>query len=931
VAKRFGFLPYVFFTLSGGCALVYEVTWAKYLALFLGNTTLAHMCVLTAFMGGLALGSVLIGAATGRLRRPLALYGWLEIAIGLYAITFPMYIRPVQSLALAAASGIEVGGPAWIGLKLIVAISMLLFPTFLMGGTFPVLMRHLQPSSSQSDDKAEWLYLANCAGAVGGALLAGFLLIPGFGLEATLTGIGAANAALGAIVVSLALIESPAIGVEKRKIAASVRGAASRATWAVYAAIAVSGFAAMVYELVWICMFAVTLGSSTYSFTLMLAAFISGLALGSMAVGLFSGARRKPLIGFAAAEIAIGLIVLLSLPLYERLPYVFWKWSSLLRPSAQSLGLYNLMKYSLCFVVMLGPTFFFGMTLPLAIKSVIRRDERIGKDTGFVYGANTAGTVVGVLLAGLVLIPLLGLRHSLEFALVANVIAGLLLFGVSDLPRRRLASGAIGVVVIGVLLAMPDWGPMSFVQGTFRHQGLAPASWAIFRENRSSMKLYYYKEDDDGIVAVAETSRVPGRSLYINGKADASSYGDMPTQVLVAQLPMFFKPDAREALVVGLGSGVTAASVLTHPKTRVDCVEISRSVAEAARCFDDVNGRVLENRRFKLILEDARTYLLVTPKKYDAVISEPSNPWVAGMGNLFSVEYYESVSRVLKPGGIVVHWVQAYEISDDLVKMIIRTMRSVFPYVYIFEGRQMDYILMGAREPLDPDFGAMEHRIRLSSVREDLGRISIDSVAALLSRQVLSAERAASLAGDGIINSDDLPVLEYSAPEAQYLRAEAPVIARADERFRGGDNLFGVRYLKSRPLDRATCLSLIRMFADERMANQGLQLALLGYYVSRWQDNASVLSEYGKLRAATDISSAVEASQAASRLTSDRQTLWLQADLLLTQQLYLHSAFTPQDFSAVLKLLDKALEKDPANELLQRRRDETARLAEGEY
>ncbi len=275
----------------------------------------------------------------------------------------------------------------------------------------------------------------------------------------------------------------------------------------------------------------------------------------------------------------------------------------------------------------------------------------------------------------------------------------------------------------------------------------------------------------------------------------------------------------------------------------------------------------------------------------------------------------------------MLHWVQAYEISDDLVRMIIRTMRSVFPYVYVFEGRQMDYVLMGVREPLDPDFGAMEKRLRLSSVREDLGRISIDSVAALLGRQVLSAERAASLAGDGIINSDDLPLLEYRAPEAQYLRAEAPVIAGADERFRGGRNLFAVRYLKSRPLNQATCLSLIRMFADERMPNQGVQSALLSYYVSRWQDNAWVLSEYAKLRAATDISSAVKASEASGGLGPDSEALWLQADLRLTQQLYLHSAFTPQDFSAVLKLLDEALEKDPANELLQRRRDETARLA----
>lgn len=921
MTRRFKLVPFVLFILSGACALIYEVTWARYLGLFLGHTTLAHMCVLAAFMGGLALGSVYIGRITGALRRPLALYGVLEVGIGIYAIAYPVIINPIQAFTLSAASGMQIGTPAWLGLKLVVSAAVLLLPTFLMGGTFPALMRHFQPESPSGEDKSEWLYLLNCAGAVIGALLAGFTLIPQMGLQFTLIGVGAVNAAVGLFALMVAYLEppmSPAKSEAARDVARTTRHPAAVP---VYIAITASGLAAMIYELVWIRIFAVTLGSSTYSFTLMLSAFITGLALGSLTVGIVPWMRRNPLLAFSLAEIAIGLVVLVTLPTYERLPYVFWKWSSLLSRTVGAFNLLNLLKYALCFLVMAVPTFFSGMTLPLAIKAVARRDEHIGRDSGFIYGANTAGTLVGALLTGLVLIRLLGLRHTLELALIVNVLAGVLLLWFTNLRYRRLSAGACCVAALGLMLTMPQWHPKAFVCGTFRATGLAPDSWAGYTRLYSKVKVLFYHEDDDGTVAVVETGGTRGRALFINGKADSSSYSDQCNMVLASQLPMFFNLNARDVLVIGLGAGLSANSALTHPDARVDCIEISPAVGKALKHFDEANDRVRDNPRFNLIYEDGRSYVAATPKKYDVVISEPTNPWIAGVGNLFTREYYQSVDRVLNPGGVMAQWVQTYDMSDDLAKMIVRTVRAVFPYAYIFEAQTSDYIVVASREPLNPDYAQMDKRMSVPAVSRDLNRVSIDSLAALLGRQVLTAPASAVLVGaEGPINSDEFPLLEYGAPEAQFLGKGCAVFDIADQRLTRGTGLFVSNYLGGKPPDKKTAKSLMRAYFDERNRHAALEYAILRYYVSKWPDDRQALGLYAQF--AQDVDSAVAARTAKKLMPAihTAKSLATLADILGSDRMQSHSVFTPQDFRDVLSALDKALKLDPANRQLQTKR-----------
>ncbi len=906
-------LPYALLTLSGACALVYEVTWARYFALFLGHTTLAHMCVLCAFMGGLALGSILIGRMTTGFRRPLAVYGLLEILVGLYAVFSPGILGLARSAMLAVGSGLEPGAPAWLGLKLIISTATLIFPTVLMGGTFPVLMQFFRPSSSSAADKSEWLYAVNCFGGVSGALLAGFVLIPSLGSKATLLWTGFANIGFG---FGARLLARSAADQIVQETASGGKHDRSRHPLAIpiYIAIGLSGLVSMVYELVWIRIFAVTLGSSTYSFTLMLAAFITGITLGSLTVGIVPWFRRNPLVGFAIAEIAIALTVVLGIPLYERLPFYFWRWSYLLNRVPESYILLNLCKYSLCFMIMLLPTFFFGMTLPLAIKSIARRDERIGRDSGFVYGANTAGTLIGSLLTGLVLIRVLGLRHSIEAGLIVNLLVGVLLLLMSNHSRKRPIAGFSFAAVILLVILIPAWHPLSFAEGTFRQINQPPPNWSEYIKSCEERELHFYLESDDGTVAITGFRGGSELSLFINGKADASSYSDLCTQVLLGQLPMFFKPDARDVLVVGLGSGVSANSILTHPGTRVDGIEISPAVVEAARFFKEHNGGVHDNERFNLIIEDARAYVAVTRKKYDVVASEPTNPWIAGVGNLFSKEYYREVDKILKPGGIMAQWVQRYDLSDELLTTILRTVLSVFPYAYVFDVQPSDYVVIASREPVDPDFAAMEKKFGIPAVKKDLERVSVRSVIDILGRQAFAPAKVRTMVqSEETVNTDDHPILEFQGPKAEYLHSSCPEFTKADQRLSSGDDLFVMQYLNGKPLNQTQTLSLISSNSDRRIYNVSLLYPLTRYYLSRWPAPQWMLGLYSNLAAKMDLSVSAGAAGAMGRNVTDPELLRTQAVALINDLRAAHSVFTPQDFRQAIELADRALAAAPGD------------------
>jgi spermidine synthase len=793
------------FFLSGITGLVYEVLWAKYLSLLLGNTAQAHTIVLATFLGGLALGNAVLGPRADKVANHLRLYGWLELGIGVLGVLSPLSLHFLSDVYVAIASQHMLPPMLALVLRLSLCLGVLLLPAVLMGGTLPMLSRYAAHSLSQLEATVSWFYFLNSAGAVLGTILAGFFLIPTFGLDFSTTIAASVNIAIGGI--SLGLGTRTAQHDQPSSVQQTPQENEPLVNpwqaFIIYGAVFLSGFVALAYEIAWIRLLALVLGSSTYSFSLMLAAFIAGIALGSYLISRRIFPHVDSYVLFGVAELGIGVSIIATLPLYERLPYLFLRLSSILNRTPEAFYLYETGKFLFCFLLMLLPTTCLGMTLPLASRIVTQTITQMGRKVGLVFSLNTLGNVLGAVLAGLWLLPLLGMKTLIESGVIVNLLVGsMVLWTVSRWVSWRRAF-VMGSGLVGLFLAiffMASWDKLVLSSGQFRNRQIAQyRSYDDYRHNIHSQSLLFYKDDKDTTVTVVK-GRDGNLFLKVNGKTDASSHGDLPTQLLLAHVPLLLKPDANQVLVVGLGSGITAGSALRHPLERLDLVEISAGVVEAAKFFMGHNYNALEDSRLHLHLEDAKTFLRLSPRRYDVIISEPSNPWIVGIGNLFSVDFYREARQHLSEGGILAQWFHTYEMDDDTLRLILRTFASVFEHVTLWKTLSEDVLILGSSSPIDVNFSRVVERFNRDQVREDLQRIEISSLSTLLSLQMASDHTVRKMAGRGRLNEDHYPILEYEAPKAFFLGSVASVIRSYDERDMPveGSALYLMSYLSQR-------------------------------------------------------------------------------------------------------------------------------------
>ncbi len=405
----------------------------------------------------------------------------------------------------------------------------------------------------------------------------------------------------------------------------------------------------------------------------------------------------------------------LSLPLYGRVPYIYWHLGRILTRTDFTYPIFLTLQFFFVFVIMLIPTIFLGMSLPIASHIASRKLEVLGRSVGNVFSVNTFGTVVGSLTTGLILIPLIGVRLSMETGLCLNIGAGIVLIlyssGISRL-RKLFSISGIGAFIIAFFLLTSDWNQTIALSGVFRHlvkNEIPPSSYTEFERSSAARDVLFFKEGTTATVGVVRSSTPLGvnNSLYINGKVDASSVGDLPTQVLLAEIPMILHPEPDTVLVVGLGSGVTAGSVLRHPVASLETVEISPEVIEASKYFEHVNGSPLNDRRSRVFVDDALSFLKLSSSRYDVIISEPTNPWIAGVGNLYTVEFLQECRRKLRENGLMVQWFHLYEVSDETFGLVMRTFASVFPHISLWQPYLKDVIVVGSMKPLQLDEAAI--------------------------------------------------------------------------------------------------------------------------------------------------------------------------------------------------------------------------------
>lgn len=758
--------------LSGLAALVYQVLWSRQLALVLGTSTEAVSVVLSSFMAGLGLGSALAARVLDRVapdRYPKHLaraYAALEVTIAATATALP--------LALARA-------PAWLAplyddgasplrfrlARVALALALLVVPATAMGATLPVLVALARPAASRVGSAAGSLYAANTVGAVVGALLTPLVLLPAVGVWNA--GLMAASANVGAALLVLLPRRAHGGGMAvpiprepSRSGEAAPEAGAARTARLVLVVSCLSGFGALAHEVAWTRALVLLVGPTAYAFAFVLAAVIAGLAVGSALASRFADRVARPALSLAAVQAGVVAWALILVPLVGFLPLPIGEAA---RTLAEKPGRLLAHEGLLTLALLLVPSALFGASFPLAVRLVTAAGEPPGAAAGRVLAWNTAGALFGPLLAGFLLLPAIGLQSTLQAAATVHGLAALVaLSALGSTRNQRLRIGVALLVPLLALAFLPRWDLELLAGGAYRY-GHREAKGELEESLRGGELLYYR----DGTLATVSVKLLGNtKALAVDGKVDATNGADMGTQRLLAHLPLLLHGAARRVAVVGLGSGATAAAALKYPIEALVVVEISPEVVEAARLhFHDVQQGALGDPRLRLRVTDARNHLLLSGRRFDVIISEPSNPWMAGVASLFTRDFFALARGRLRPGGLLCQWMHVYGMTVEDLRTVAGGFADVFPESALFQVTEGDLLLVGAEGPWpQPSAAELARRMALPAVALDLRGVGLTRPGALATLFVLGPGQLASLAGAAPRHTDDRPILELRAARA---------------------------------------------------------------------------------------------------------------------------------------------------------------------
>ncbi len=687
-----------------------------------------------------------------------------------------------------------------LALKGILSVGLLLLPTVLMGGTLPLLAAWLQKSSTEAGRRSARFYSVNSLGAVCGAGLAGFYLVQTWGMVATLQLTALTNMLIGICSVRLGRepehhLPAVAGGARAGSRSEAPAGGFSSGTlrWA-GAVVAFTGAVSMGLEVVASRSLVLIFGSSLQSFALVLMAFILGIGLGSAAMA--SPRLRR----WQSERLIIGLLLLAALWMAV-LVFKIETWVEFYRAARTGLArstvgyaYHQLLAVLLSMVVLGAPAAMLGAVLPLLMRALAPSAENVsdasaeacalGQTVGRLLTWNTLGAVGGVLVTGFLLMPRIGLRGS--FGVLAGSLCAMGLFSSwrRGLPPYTLASSGAFAAVLLLFVSGGDGWRHIMSSGVFRARE-TEVDVDAFALRKKHVNILFYEDAPDATVSVERGDGLGSPAdtgLRINGKAEASTRADLCTQLLVGHLPMLARPESKDVFILGLGSGITAGAVLAHPIEHLTVAENCEPVLRAARFFDAWNRGVLTNPLAKIWPEDARTILKLSPQKYDVIITQPSNPWMAGVGSVFSREYYELAASRLKEGGVMAQWFHLYDMHDGIVGLVLRTFGTVFPNLEIWDSGSGDVVLLGSKLPWACTLEKMQTVWDRELPRKDFQAIGIQSTSALLARQLASQRTAFAIAGEGPVQSDLFPILEYEAPRAFYIGKNSSMLSDFDER-----------------------------------------------------------------------------------------------------------------------------------------------------
>ncbi|MEO8001021.1 MAG: spermine synthase [Arenimonas sp.] len=895
------------FAFSGVSGLIYQSVWSHYLGLTLGHAAYAQTLVLAIFMGSMAVGAWLASKKSSAWKNPIGAYAIIEAVIGIFGILFHSIFVAYSSLSqdsiLPQLSENSAHIYQWA------TASLLIFPQcVLLGMTFPLLSAGFIRADCQQAGKAlGGLYFSNSFGAAIGALIATFFLLPEIGMPGAMAVAGVLNiiVALGAWFASREPNQAETINVAvPMVISAAGEYAKPNFSLLIYLAAGFTGATSFAYEIVWVRLLNQALGTTLHSFELMLSAFILGLAFGGLWISRNSNRLGDAIRYAGLAQVGMGLTALLSAVVFANsFVWVGWLTNNLAHDS-QGYSLYNLGSAAIALLVMFPAAFFAGMTLPLFTMGLLRAgygESAIGK----IYAANTAGAIIGVLLTVHVLVPAIGLNLSLALAAAGDLVLGLLLLQFIWVgPARRLPAicgiAGLAVLVITIQFGKPD--PIAQVSGVFRTGKML---------DPNIVEVAYLRDGKTSTISVIYSPKNNSAFIATNGKPDASMSlalnqgpsSDEATMLMMAALPLATHSDPKTVGIIGWGSGLTTHTILGSPRLlRVDNVEIEPAMYEGAKLFGTRVERGYTDPRSKIIIEDARTYFSTGAKKYDIIISEPSNPWVSGVASLFTDEFYLFLGNHLEDKGVLLQWMQSYEISDELLAKMVSALLKTYPHVEVYLTNDFDILFLASKSAIPRlDYS----KLQSAELQQELPRVGLGNIEGFQLRRIGSEKVLRNfvkiMGATG--NSDYHPVLALEAPRSRFMGDTAtflptlvdnglPLLDMLDKRnpVSCKADLIPIESSRFQRRHKIAC-SIVDSFNSKSFRMDSIQNAAPNVAklieITLQQSNATITQD--ELHSWSDGLSELARMSIGLVPTSDVENIWIQTGWLYNQQLPLVS------------------------------------------
>lgn len=775
------------FFLSGVAGLAYESVWTHYVKLFVGHASYAQSLVIAIFMGGMALGSWLCSFVIHKISKPLIGYVLVECAIAAYAFAFD----GLSQILLQGSLSSDAWLTSLIGIKYGLwssAIILLLPGAILLGTTFPLFAAALlNVLPMKSGMILAVIYGSNSLGAAFGVLLNGIWTVPNFGLPGALLFAANINVLIALVLYVFSKLPAFVRLQAEQKLPSSVEETDYQNTLAeneigsthsqppqslikpLMLVAAGTGMASFIYEILWLRGLSLAMGAATISFELMLSAFILGLAIGGFWIRKhLDQAANQQVYLLAKIQVAMGCFAMLTAWAFTYSFDFIAELGQGLSRSHNGYFLYLVFSYVLAILVMLPTTICAGMTLPLITNLMFK--ERGQSYVGKVYALNTLGSILGVVIALNWIMPLLGIQWGLAVGALVDIGLGLGLFYlVKPFLTFKKTYVLIPSMMLFILMVLPHYDKKVH-SSVFR-------SFDIY--NPDQVETLFYQDGKTASISVLKVLKTGNISLASNGKVDASAsadvnkhhQGDMPTQVLSGILPYVYHSNLKRAAVIGLGSGISSHTLLSSDKLeKLYTVEIEPAVVEGARIFKSWNAHLYEDPRSEIVVEDGKVFFASLKEPLDAVISEPSNPWVSGTASLFTQEFYQKVKSVLNEDGVMVQWLQTYEFNDALLASILNAIALHFEEINVhYLGS--DALVVASQIPLSPNYDRIFAEPAFKQRLPQIGYGGPNDVAMTLTVNTSGLSLLASQFSTR--NSDYFPVVDFLAPKARFLGQKA--------------------------------------------------------------------------------------------------------------------------------------------------------------